>query len=75
MSSDELTRILEEDGARVVAHTDHGLLFAAHRHLFLVRPAQIVAANELADVMRYASITRLRLRSLLHDLRAAIASG
>src|ERR1700728_2977541 len=73
MSSDELSMILERCGARVVAHTDHGLLFAAQRRLILIRHAAVVAANDMRDVVKCASIAPAKLSELLADIRAAAA--
>jgi hypothetical protein len=70
MSSDEMSIILERCGARVVARTDHGLLFAANRHLILIRHCPVVAANDLGDIVRSASIAPARLSELLAEVRS-----
>jgi hypothetical protein len=62
--------ILERCGARVVARTDHGLLFAAHRHLILIRPCPVVPANDLGDIVRSAAIAPARLSELLVQVRS-----
>jgi hypothetical protein len=74
MSSDELSTILERCGARIVAHTDHGVLFAAQRRLILVRRAAVVAANDMGDVVRCASLAPAKLRVMLAEVRAAARS-
>jgi hypothetical protein len=75
LSSEEMTIILERCGARVVARTDHGLLFAAHRHLFLLREAPAVADEDLGDIVRCARISAARLGELLAELRLAKKPG
>ncbi len=75
MSSDELSAILQRCGARIVAHTDHGVLFAARRRLILVRHAAVVAATDMGDVVRCASLAPARLRVMLAEVRAAAGSA
>ena len=70
MSSDEMSIILERCGARVVARTDHGLLFAAQRHLIFISHSTVVSSNDLGDIVRSASIPPARLSELLAEVRS-----
>jgi hypothetical protein len=79
ISSDEMSSILQSCGGRVVARTDHGLLFAVLRRLIFLRHAPVVALNDLHDILRNAWIPPGRLSEMLEDLRSPktppLASG
>jgi hypothetical protein len=71
LSSDEMSRILQRCGARLVAQTDHGQLFVAHRRLIFVRHADAMPSIDLGDIVRTAWIAPARIRELLEEMRAA----
>jgi hypothetical protein len=70
ISSDEMSSILLSCGAQVVGRTDHGQLFALRRRLIFLRHSHAVAANDLHDVLRSASIPPGMLGGMLTDLRS-----
>lgn len=74
ITSDEMSNILQRCGARRIAQTDHGQLFAVRRRLILLRHSQAVASNDLHDILRSASISAGSFSEMLADVRAAIVS-
>jgi hypothetical protein len=70
VSSDEMSMVLQSCGARVVARTDHGQLFAVHRRLVFLPHSPAVAPNDLYDILRTAWIPAARLGEMLASVRS-----
>jgi hypothetical protein len=74
LSSDELTDVLLQSGARLVARHDHGDFLAVRRRLVFVKKTAFVQDSELRDALHSAAVTAARLQELLAQLRGVGAA-
>jgi hypothetical protein len=69
VSSQELTQLLQLDGATIVSFRDYGTHLQARRHLIFVRHAVVVEIEDLLDILQAAGIGPGRFDRLLSAVR------
>jgi hypothetical protein len=69
ISSDDLIRLLQMDGAEVIGSDEHGGFVRVRRRLIFIRRAPAVEVKELRDALRAAEMGPGRFDILLERLQ------
>jgi hypothetical protein len=73
ISSDDLIRLLELDGGRVIGSDEHGAFVHVQHRLLFIRRAAVVDARDLRDALRSAQMGPGRFDILLEKLHEGVA--
>lgn len=73
VSSDNLIRLLELDGGRVIGSDEHGAFVHIQHRLLFIRRATVVDARDLRDALRSAQMGPGRFDILLEKLHEGTA--